>query len=77
MSPLFSWTWKFVWSGKDRSPEPKTDQKWEMLGMETARYENASPEFWKEIGGLRIAAPTPGFMTRFEFIAVKIIDTPR
>jgi hypothetical protein len=67
------WTWKFAWTGKTPAPDHKSGDRWEMMGIETARYEDPSPDFWNEIGGQYVQAAY-GFQTRFEFIAVKKLD---
>ena len=74
--PAQPWNWKMYADGNAQPPEPKPRERWEMLGMETGRYENPSPEFWKAIGD-RKAQGRFGFSTRFEFVAIKKLDSPR
>jgi hypothetical protein len=69
------WDWKMYREGRAPPPEPKPGERWEMLGMETARYEHPSPEFWKEIGSVP-GGGLHGFWTRFEFFAIKKLDPP-
>jgi hypothetical protein len=73
--PGESWDWRFHWGGSEPSPTPVEGETWEMMGVETGSFQEYSKDAWREIGG-PAAQGSPsmaGFVTRFEFIAVRKI----
>ena len=70
-----SWDWRFEWGGSEPSPTPVEGETWEMMGVETGSFVDYSHDVWREIGGPAVqGSPSrAGFVTRFEFIAVRKI----
>lgn len=73
-TPTESWDWRFDWAGIEPAPTPVEGEKWEMMGVETGRFDSYSDEAWREIGSPVVPKPPfmEGFYSRFEYIAVKV-----
>lgn len=66
------WEWKFDWHGPLPSPIEADGEVWELIGVETGGFMDYTEEAWKEIGA-RGAGRGYGFLTRFEYIAMRRI----
>jgi hypothetical protein len=68
-----AWDWRIDPDGSVAPPNPRDGEEWELLGVQTGRFEQYASETWKEISGGIDPVPScaSGFYTPFEFIAVK------
>jgi hypothetical protein len=79
LKPGDPWAWMYGFGGKQPAPTPAEGEVWEMMGVETGSFKHYSTEANRQIGWQVKQMPMflTGFVTNFEFIAVKKIQKPR